>query len=213
MNIANGAKKIDRPHPAVSIFNFHYATPPDAVAQNFGLLKVIGDNETGFKGTHDTHYRREGWEFLLAGGALYSNLDYSFTVGHEDGTFAYPASQPGGGGRALRTQLRGLKEFIERLDFVKLRPDNSVLVGRLPEHVHARALAEAGRQYAVYVFGRGLAELRLRIVPGSYHAQWINPLDGKVVREEPLRPAENEVLLRVPSYADDIALRITAANP
>src|SRR6185436_14563063 len=28
MNIANGSKKIDKPHPAVSIFNFHYASPP-----------------------------------------------------------------------------------------------------------------------------------------------------------------------------------------
>src|SRR5207249_10702412 len=28
-NIANGSKKVERPHPAVSIFNFHYASPPD----------------------------------------------------------------------------------------------------------------------------------------------------------------------------------------
>ena len=33
----------------------------------------------------------EGWEFLLAGGGLYNNLDYSFTAGHEDGTFRLPA--------------------------------------------------------------------------------------------------------------------------
>ena len=30
-NIANKSAKIEKPHPAVSIFNFHYATPPDTV--------------------------------------------------------------------------------------------------------------------------------------------------------------------------------------
>jgi hypothetical protein len=81
LNVANGAKKIEQPPPAVSIFNFHYASPPDAVGLNFHLNRVIGDNETGFKGTGDTHYRMEGWEFILAGGALYptfrtSGLDF-----------------------------------------------------------------------------------------------------------------------------------------
>ena len=59
-NIANGSQKIEEPHPAVSIFNFHYATPPDAVAMNYALGKVIGDDETGFRGTRDAPYRTEG---------------------------------------------------------------------------------------------------------------------------------------------------------
>src|SRR5207249_11153273 len=45
-NIANQKAKVQNPHPAVSIFNFHYASPPDAVAMNYRLDKVIGDNET-----------------------------------------------------------------------------------------------------------------------------------------------------------------------
>ena len=77
-NVANGAKKVVDPHPAISIFNFHYANPPAAVGQNYALNKVIGLNETGFKGTADDHYRMEAWEFILAGGGLYNNLDYSF---------------------------------------------------------------------------------------------------------------------------------------
>jgi hypothetical protein len=44
-------RKSKKPHPAISIFNFHYANPPTAVAQNYGLNKLIGLNETGFKGT------------------------------------------------------------------------------------------------------------------------------------------------------------------
>lgn len=79
-NIANGSGKIQKPHPSISVFNFHYANPPDAVAQNYGLNKVIGDNETGFEGSGTEHYRMEAWEFILAGGGLFNNLDYSFTA-------------------------------------------------------------------------------------------------------------------------------------
>ena len=99
-NIANGSAKIENPHPAVSIFNFHYATPPDTVAMNYALNKVIGDDETGFSGTGDAAYRTEAWDFIIAGGGLYNNLDYSFVAGHEDGTFVYPPTQPGGGSPA-----------------------------------------------------------------------------------------------------------------
>ncbi len=36
-NIANGRQKVEQPHPAVSIFNFHYCVPPDTVALNYAL--------------------------------------------------------------------------------------------------------------------------------------------------------------------------------
>src|SRR5437660_1561495 len=108
-NIANNKAKIQNPHPAISVFNFHYASPPDTVAMNYGLNKVIGDNETGFKGTNDTHYRMEAWQFIMAGGGLFNNLDYSFTVGHEDGTFVYPKTQPGGGNPEFRKQMKALQ--------------------------------------------------------------------------------------------------------
>ena len=71
LNIANGRKKVDVPHPTVSIFNFHYCVPPDTVAMNYGLNKVIGENETGFRGKDDFLYRSEGWDFLLAGGGCF----------------------------------------------------------------------------------------------------------------------------------------------
>src|SRR5437016_7404634 len=101
-NVANNKAKVEDPHPAVSIFNFHYASPPDTVALNYGLGKVIGDNETGFRGTNDLPYRSEAWSFILAGGGLFNHLDYSFVAGHEAGNFVYPAKQPGGGNSAFR---------------------------------------------------------------------------------------------------------------
>ncbi|MCI0389945.1 MAG: PA14 domain-containing protein [Acidobacteria bacterium] len=151
-NIANGSQKIDSPHPAVSIFNFHYAVPPIAVALNHHLDKVIGDNETGFRGTGDDPYRMEAWDFIVAGGALYNNLDYSFTVQHPGGTWTeLPATMPGGGGPVMRRQLRLLQEFISGFDFIRMKPDDKVIKGGVPGTMTARALVERGKAYAIYI--------------------------------------------------------------
>jgi hypothetical protein len=214
-NIANGSAKIENPHPSVSIFNFHYAVPPDAVAENFQLNKVIGDNETGFRGTADAAYRMEGWDFILAGGGLFNHLDYSFVAGHEDGTFQFPDSQPGGGGATIRRQLKILSEFIHGFNFVKLRPDNSVIQGGVPAGVSARALVEPGRAYAIYVRAvpgekerKPVESLVVELPRGTYQAEWINVLDGSVAGSEAFEHTAGNKSLAVPKYRDDIALRI-----
>lgn len=212
LNIANGAKQVEHLHSGVSIVNFHYATPPDAVAMNYGLNKPIGDNETGFKGTEDTHYRREGWEFILAGGALYNNLDYSFAVGHEDGSFHYPETQPGGGTTALRRQLKVLKDFIESFAFVRMKPDNSVIRMELPENVRVRALVEPARQYAVYVLGGRQPELHLAMPAGKYALRWVHPKSGET-QDGQLDHAGGTATLRMPDYDEELALRIVADAP
>ena len=120
-NIANGRQKIEKPNPAVSIFNFHYATPPDTVALNFSLNRALADDETGFRGKDDITYRTEGWEFMLAGGAIYSSLDYSFTCARPAGT-AEITTSPGGGSPALRRQLGVLRAFLDSFDLVKMKP-------------------------------------------------------------------------------------------
>jgi hypothetical protein len=207
MNIANGAKKVERPHPSVSILNFHYASPPKAVAMNYDLGRVIGDNETGFKGTGDLHYRMEAWEFLLAGGALYSHLDYSFAVGHEDGSFAYPPTQPGGGNAGFRQQMKVLTDFIRRFEFVKMKPDDAFIRGVTPP-ARARALAEPGRQYAVYVFGGTQTDLTLDLPRGRYKAEWVNTRSGAFAAAENLEHQGGQTTLTSPPYVEDIALRI-----
>jgi len=155
---ATGKLPIEGLDPRVSLFNFHYAGP-DVVAMNQKLNRAIGVNETGFKGTEDAPYRREAWEFVLAGGALFSHLDYSFAVGHEDGTFVNPGGQWGGGSPALRKQLRYLAEFMNSMDFVRMAPDNK-LVRSVPEGMTARALAETEKAYAVYLGPNGQFSVR-----------------------------------------------------
>ncbi|HVW03100.1 MAG TPA: hypothetical protein VHB77_22255 [Planctomycetaceae bacterium] len=207
-NIANGSAKIDQPHPQVSIFNFHYASPPNAVGENYALGKVIGDNETGFKGTADTHYRREGWEFILAGGGLYNNLDYSFAVGHEDGSFEYPGTQPGGGSAGFRRQMQHLHEFIRSFDFVRLKPDRRSIKAGVPDGASVQVLVEPGRQYAVYLFGGRSASLQMEMPAGEYTAEWIDPASGKKLKEQSLQHAGGNATLASPAYETDVALRI-----
>ena len=208
MNIANGSLKIEQPHPAVSIFNFHYCSPPTAVEQNFGLNKVIGENETGFKGTADAWYRHEAWEFLLAGGSLFNHLDYSFAVGHEDGTFDYPATQPGGGNRGYRRQLKVLKDFLYGFDFVRMKPDRALLSAELPKGVRCQILSDRDRQYAVYLQGGRQVDLALSLRAADYRVEWVNVLTGKVVKDEQRKHSGGAAVFASPQFNDDIALRI-----
>jgi len=223
-NIANKSAQIADPHPAVSIFNFHYASPPETVAMNYGLNKAIGDDETGFRGVSDDVYRMEGWDFVIAGGGLYNNLDYSFAAGYEDGTFEYPASQPGGGSRALRRQLKILAGFIGGFDFVRMAPDNAVITSGAPPGGTARALVDRGRAMAIYLrkkrAGSGSAKeepqvsgaepsepLRLDLPEGQWRAEWVDPMTGAVVSGSDIKGGGVQAL-SIPDYALDIALRL-----
>jgi hypothetical protein len=208
-NIANGSAKISNPHPAVGIFNFHYAYLPDAVTANYGLNKVIGDNETGFKGTGDSHYRMEAWAFLCNGGALYNNLDYSFTAGHEDGTFPLPGSQPGGGTAELRRQLKILADFIRSFQFVRMKPQPEIIKTKPAGKRHAFALAEAGKQYAGYVTGNtGGVTVELSVPDGAYEGFWIDPVTGGRTPIAPVEPASGKLTLTAPNLPDGAGWRL-----
>jgi hypothetical protein len=213
-NVANHRARVESPQPTEGIYNFHYAWLPDTVAMNYGLNRVIGDNETGFAGTAPLHYRKEAWAFIVAGGGLYNNLDYSFTVGHEDGTFEYPDTQPGSGGAELRRQLRLLGRFIRAFDFIAMRPMPEIVRGGVPDGAAVQVLAEAGRQYAVYVCAVddaatvGAIELSLDLPEGEYTAEWVDPLTGGVALRERFSHAGAQRKLMSPDIAQDMALRI-----
>ena len=218
-NIANDQATVTDPFPSVSIFNFHYASPPDTVAMNYGINRVIGDNETGFNTTNDAPYRIEAWNFLLAGGALFNHLDYSFVAGHEDGTFTYPARQPGGGNPVFRRQMRGLADFMRGLDFAHMRPDNGIILGGVPAGQTARALVKPEQTYVVYLARvgrpwkepgpRACATLRLVLPSGAYRAQWLEPATGRWWERQQFDHAGGVVALSSPAYTTDLALRIT----
>jgi len=207
-NVANKSATITAPHAGVSVFNFHYAAPPDAVATNYHLNKVIGDNETGFRGTSDTPYRLEAWDFIISGGGLFNNLDYSFAPGFETGTFVYPESQPGGGNAGFRRQMKILRDFIHGFDFVRMRPDNSVIAGSVPSGVTARALVESGKAMAIFVRGGGASTvLSVELPAGAWTAEWIDTKTGPTARTTNVAGGGLRAL-EAPGYDSDIALRL-----
>jgi hypothetical protein len=225
-NIANGSKRVEKPFETVSIFNFHYSRPADSVGMNYDLKRAIGNNETGFDGTADATYRIQGWEFLMAGGALYNNLDYSFVVGHERGDFAYPANTPGGGSTALRAQLGALKKFFDALPFVRMVPLKEVTVrSAAQDSATVRGLGRAGEVYAVYVHhGRPVKggkpqyqvdgreqkiELTLDVPAGTYRVSWLHPKSGKAEEGPALKHAGGALNVTSPAYTEDIALRLS----
>ncbi len=219
-NVANNSAKVVNPHPGISIFNFHYAAPPDAVGVNYQLNKVIGDNETGFRGTNNAPYRIEAWDFILAGGALYNNLDYSFVAGHEDGTFMYPRSQPGGGNPAFRQELGALADFIHSFDFIKMKPDTASVRKRTPATLLTRTLSDIGVAYAIYL--RSPAPLPagqqvsvdLDLPSGSYSAEWLDCRSGTVQKRDEFHHENGARTLAGPDNSpDELALRVKAIRP
>jgi hypothetical protein len=219
-NIANEQAKVDRTvHPAVSILNYHYAAT-DALRANDALGLPIVDDETGFDGTGDRTYRTEAWEFLLSGGAGVSNLDYSFTTEHEDGTAKVEEPTPGGGGPALRTQLATLKRFLEALDFPRMRraAEGSIVFrpqGRA-EARNAIALTEPGRAYAVYLRDGGPGDVELELPAGRYRYLWIDPRSGHHLGEGELVSASapaSRLRVTTPAFEEDIALRVINQDP
>lgn len=211
-NIANNEKVVVGADPNVSIFNFHYARPPRTVGQNYSLGRPIGMNETGFDGFDDAVYRIQGWDFMVAGGALYNNLDYSFTVGHEDGTFAAPGTTPGGGSGGLRKQLGFLKKVFDGLPLGKMKPMESIssqgrCLGDLGEtylcYAHYGELRNGYRpRYAVEASRKKIA-WRVSVPEGRYEAVWMEPKTGKELGRSVVDVAAG---LETPEHSEDIAL-------
>ena len=201
-----------------------------AVTINHALGKVIGDDETGFRGQADLPYRLEAWNFLVAGGGIFSHLDYSYTTAHPGGTWMpLPPNQPGGGGPGFRRQMRVLADFMNGLEFVKMSPRDEVLSLGTATDMSARALVEDGRQYAIYVSladtGRSGSTDRLRALAtttlpsrevdlavtlpaGRYDATWVSPTTGQSLVRERVNHQGGTRALHSPAFTTDLALKI-----
>ena len=215
-NIANGSKLVKETRPNVSVYNFHYAHPPVTVGMNYHLDKVIGDNETGFNGIGDANYRIEAWDFMLAGGALYNNLDYSFTAGNEDGSFVVQEGEPGGGGKSLRNQLSILAGFMNSIDFVNMKPADSIRMTSSGQNTVIRALSDNGNLIAVYVHRQDTAsapmDLQVDLPAGAYSIVWTDTKNGKETEGKIEYHQGGFATLTSPAYSEDIALRIAKSE-
>lgn len=214
LNVANKKARIDAPHPGVTLYNFHYAAP-EAISMNWDLNVALGDNETGFSGKADFPYRSEAWDFMLAGGALFNHLDYSFTAKHPEGDFIEFAS-PGGGGPAIRQQIGLLKRFIEGFDFLKLAPALDK-VSKVSKPVRAQAMAEPGVAYAVYLrmkkeaLAAGApitAEFELDLPEGEWTVEWLHPRTGEKFPVETIEHGGGKRTMTTPEFFEDVAVAV-----
>lgn len=190
--------------PGASIVNFHYAYP-EAVLLNYGLGKAISYDESGFLGRDDAVYLRQAWNFMLSGGSVFDGLDYSFSVGHEDGNDTQP-NGPGGGSPALRRQLHVLSEFLQSLPLADLAPDTRTV--KHAAGVFAHVLSSPGHEYGMYFDGDGPSDVTLELPAGEYSGEWIDVRTGAVALKEDFRHHGGERVLHAPRFRNGIALRL-----
>lgn len=199
-NIANFKMPAYASDPYISIYTFHYALP-EAVTINYGLNKVIGFNETGFAGKNDDTYRRQAWRFMMSGGGLFGQLDYSFTVGHEDGT-DLENDAPGGGSPTLRKYFRILKNYLESLQLASLHPDASFLQHTAGAFAYPMRDAKHWVVYIEPMLSKPAA-LSLALPKGKYTATWTDVQTGAVLKTETVVITRKVQVLMGPEGAGD----------
>lgn len=197
---------MNRTIPGVSIVNFHYAYP-EAVGLNYGLNVALSYDETGFLGREDDAYTRQAWNFMLSGGSVFNGLDYSFSVGHEDGSDSEP-NGPGGGSAEFRRRLRVLSDFLGQFSLLDLRPDPGLVVHA--QGVYTRVLSTAKGEWAMYVDGNGPAEIAVSLDAGQYAIEWVDVVTGKVKSSEKFQHGGGAKTLRTPDFEHGIAMQLTS---
>ena len=204
-----------------------YISPMEkTLDDNYSDNKPIIDVETAYYpswyGPHPVEETRaEGWYGMLGGlaGLIHLNSDFSITNPSGQGTSTQKEILP---------QKRVLMDFMRSLDFVKMTKYTEFRVAN-PE-VLARAIAEPGKQYALFLFhgGRKWEEwsqgptasrfnvnanwfsdrVTLKIPSGAYQVEWINPSSGVVIASNTLESKGGDMVLETPRYFTDIALRM-----
>lgn len=176
VNYQNRTLRIHDPHPAVAIANFHYALP-EAAHSNYHLGLILADDETGFAGQSADPYRQEAWQFFLAGGAMFSHLDYSFTVAHPDGTGSVQGTKtPGYGGKDLRRQLGFLRKTIEKAEIWRMRPMNEAYTGGAGA-ARVQTMGLPGVRYLAHFAGMAPGARPVFGLPaGAWRVRWLDPV-------------------------------------
>jgi hypothetical protein len=184
---------------------------------NYHLRKALGDNETGFAGIKDATYRKEAWNFIMAGGALFNHLDYSFTTGNEDGTFTVAKGQPGGGSRDLRKQFSILASFMKSLNFISMKPvDNTVVKLTNEKDSSVRGLEEPERLTALYFSRKDTiiagTTFEINLPAGSYSLTWIDTKSARETESGLRSHSGGWTKITTPDYTEDIALKLTKSR-
>ena len=201
-NISNFRHDLDELPAGVSIINFHYALP-EAVQSNLDLGAVIGLDETGFMPHEDALYLDQAWRFILSGGGLYNNLDYSFTSETEAGDWPIPESNPGWGGPDFRKKLSILVKTVNEVPFHEMEFSGNLLEAGRGEF-RQYSLQKEGEIYLLFVEHLKNAELIPQLPPSEYKVSYIN-VDTGETREE-TQTLGRDQSLALPFTADRLAI-------
>jgi hypothetical protein len=159
--------------------------------------------------------RLEGWWYMLVGGAGCINLNGEYYRGNEIGS---EITQ-----KQIVPQKKILKDFMCSFNLDGLT--RFAGVSGFPDSAFCNALAEPGKQYALYLFhakfedawgahfmaltGNYNDTLTLNAIPdGKYLKEWIDPASGKIINSEKLNWNGGNMSLKTPNYSVDIAFRI-----
>ena len=203
-NICNFELDLDTLPHGISVANFHYALP-GAVQMNLDLGGVIGLDETGFMPHEGALYMDQAWRFILSGGGLYNNLDYSFTSDYEQGNWSIPETNPGWGGVSFREKLSVLVETINLVPFQEMEFSGTIL-GTSNEELKQYGLQKEGEIYLLFVENLMEAELIPRVPRSSYEVSFINVDTGDKNTETV--NLGNEQAITSPFTGDRVAVMI-----
>ena len=209
-NFANKYLKIQQLGTAIGILNFHYAWPSSTVTDNYELNKPIAFDETN-DGLNAPNRRREAWAFILAGGAVYNNLDWSFANDDITG-MGRNALGERHGGKQVWEQLQVLIKTINGFDFIRSKPVDSSFKQNLPAGINVYGLQINKQDYLLYWVKNLIVRFdkwTSTLPKGNYSVKWIDPLDGRLIKQQTIRHMGGQFSLTVPDFSDDMLLRIS----
>jgi hypothetical protein len=165
--------------------------------------------------------RVEGWYGMLGGlaGLIHLNSDFSTKNPTASGTDTRTKVLP---------QKQVLMSFMYSLDFIRMA--KFVNFGVLHSEALGSAIAEPGKQYALYLFhGTKKWEewpqgptadrftvnpewfqdsIHINVLSGNYRIEWINPSSGELIDSSHQVLEGGDIILHTPRYYTDIALRM-----
>ena len=205
-NFANTYLKIKNLDSNVSILNFHYAYPPKTVTDNYSLNKPVSFDET-FEGLNAVERRKEAWTFMMAGGAVYNNLDWSFTNDDMTGE-GINTSDKHKSGEDVRNQLEILQRAMADFDFISASPlDRTYKI----DGIDLYGLGINGKDYMMYLLKNksvSPSTWNFSLSEGKYILKWMDPSDGHITQEQTIRSTQGHINIRIPSFDKDQVLRI-----
>jgi hypothetical protein len=115
-----------------------------------------------------------------------------------------------------------LKSFVESFDLRKMKENTALNYTNDVSKTHVKSFSEPGKQYGFYLFKdlhfessqseikpRGYRDKILFKIPeGSYRADWIDPLMGKLIRTDYFSVKKEKYSINTPPYFMDLALKI-----